>query len=409
MVTYKVLLDTRRAKSDGTYAVQIRITYNRTTSTVNTGVFIKEEFWNKQQLNISVSHPNAQLLNRKITECYLKVQKAVLEVESNGDFDFQVLKDSLTGAPKAASTVKVIYFKEFADKLVEDMLSINQTGNAIIYRTTINRFTAYVANPKLRLLDIDYTLLEGFKRKLLKDGVKQNTLSNYFRTLRAIYNKAIKTKLIDRSHYPFLDISIKTERTAKRAITVQDLSAIAKLELQPKSRKWHARNYFFLSYALIGASFTDLAYFTSANISKSRLKYKRRKTGKELSIKLQPYTEKLLAYYTGSNSKYLLPIIQPGVAEDSMKAKGLITQWIKTTNKWLRKIVEDCKLDCDVTTYVARHSWATTAKRLGYSIEIIAEAMGHEHGNRITNIYLDSFDQGLIDDVNSKVINCITK
>ncbi|GAA4925542.1 Arm DNA-binding domain-containing protein [Mucilaginibacter defluvii] len=69
MVTYKVLLDTRRVKSDGTYAVQIIITYNRTTSTVNTGVFIKEKFWNKEQLNVSPSHPNAQLLNRN--DCLL--------------------------------------------------------------------------------------------------------------------------------------------------------------------------------------------------------------------------------------------------------------------------------------------------------------------------------------------------
>lgn len=90
-----------------------------------------------------------------------------------------------------------------------------------------------------------------------------------------------------------------------------------------------------------------------------------------------------------------------------MRAKILIAQWIKTTNKWLGKIVEDCELNCEVTTYVARHTWATTAKRLGYSIEVIAEAMGHEHGNRITNIYLDSFDQSLIDTVNEKVIDVI--
>lgn len=69
-----------------------------------------------------------------------------------------------------------------------------------------------------------------------------------------------------------------------------------------------------------------------------------------------------------------MPIISPSVIEDSIKAKALITQWIKT-NKWLRKIAEECKLDCDVTTYVARHTWATTAKRLGYSIELIAEAL----------------------------------
>jgi integrase/recombinase XerD len=72
MVTYKVLLDTRRAKADGTYAVQIRITSNRVSTTSNTGVFIEESYWNEAQLNVHATHPNAQLLNRKITESYLR-------------------------------------------------------------------------------------------------------------------------------------------------------------------------------------------------------------------------------------------------------------------------------------------------------------------------------------------------
>jgi hypothetical protein len=129
--------------------------------------------------------------------------------------------------------------------------------------------------------------------QLIKDGVKQNTISNYFRTLRAIYNKAIKAKMVDRSHYPFLNIPIKTERTAKRAISVDELVTIAKRELKPKSQEWHSRNYFFLSFSLIGISFTDLAYLTPNNIKKGRLTYKRKKTGKELSIKLPPYTQHL--------------------------------------------------------------------------------------------------------------------
>jgi integrase/recombinase XerD len=107
------------------------------------------------------------------------------------------------------------------------------------------------------------------------------------------------------------------------------------------------------------------------------------------------------------NIKYLLPVLPNGVVEDSMAAKRAISQWIKTTNKWLNKIAEDCKIEDEVTTYVARHTWATTAKRLGYSIELIAEAMGHEHGNKITNIYLDTFDQSLIDEMNKKVIEFI--
>ncbi|HWZ35263.1 MAG TPA: site-specific integrase [Mucilaginibacter sp.] len=407
MVTYKIQMDTRRPKSDGTYAISIRITHNRQSTTFNTGVFINQEFWLTDKSAVSTSHQNSALLNKTITETYLKVQKAVIELESEQAFSFDNLKDRLNSQQAKPTISKSLPFKTFAEQLVTDMLSVNETGNAIVYRTTINRFMSFANDDKLKFNAIDYKLLDGFRRHLLKGGVKQNTISNYFRTLRAIYNKAIKAKVVDRSRYPFLDISVKSERTAKRAIAIDDLKAIASINLKPKSRKWHAQNYFFLSFALIGASFTDLAYLTPANIKKGRLTYKRRKTGKELSIKIQPYTEAILNQYTGSNGKYLLPVLTPDVVEDSMKAKALIAQWIKTTNKWLSKLVEDCNLDCEVTTYVARHSWATTAKRSGYSIEVIAEAMGHEHGNRITNIYLDTFDQSLIDQVNEKVIATI--
>lgn len=406
MVTYRILLDTRRAKSDGTFSVIIRITCNRVSSTINTGVFIRKEFWNNDKCNIIPAHENSNLLNKKVTEQYLKVQKAVIELESENAFDFDLLKQRLTDQPKPVIG-RSIPFKDYTQKVITEMLSVNQTGNAIVYQTTSNRFLSFTNNPKLKFIDINYTLLEEFKRQLLKDGMKQNTISNYFRTLRAIYNRAIKSKIVDRSHYPFLDITIKTERTAKRAISIDDLVKLARHELKPRSRHWHARNCFLLSFALTGASFTDLAYLTSDNIKKGRLVYKRRKTGKELSIKLQPFTEKLLTYYEGMNAKYLLPVLPSGVVEDSMNAKRAISQWIKTTNKWLGKIVEDCKIEDEVTTYVARHTWATTAKRLGYSIELIAEAMGHEHGNKITNIYLDSFDQNIIDEMNQKVIQII--
>jgi site-specific recombinase XerD len=407
MVYYKVVLDNRKPKTNGIYSVVVRITFNRKITTLTTGVRISQTQWNETTSQVLQAHPNFQLLNKTITEFYLKVQKVTLQLESDNEFTIEALRERLSDNYKAPATVKRVYFKDYGDQLVSDLISINKAGNAMVYKVAIKRFDEYVKNPKLKFTDINYNLLDGFKRQLLKDGVKQNTISNYFRTIRAVYNKAIKAKLVDRSHYPFLDIPIKTERTAKRAITVDELVKIANIELKPKSQKWHARNYFFLSFTLIGASFTDLAYLTPTNIKKGRLTYKRRKTGKELNIKLHSYAEKILSQYKGMNSKYLLPILPTNTVEDSMRAKAVLMQAIKLTNKYLERIVEDCKLDCEVTTYVARHSWATTAKRLGFSIELIAEAMGHEHGNKITNIYLDSFDQNVIDDANAKVISSI--
>ncbi|MBD1387046.1 phage integrase SAM-like domain-containing protein [Mucilaginibacter rigui] len=125
------------------------------------------------------------------------------------------------------------------------MLGINKAGNAIIYRTAINKVVTYANTPNLLFNEITYQFLDGFRNSLIKSGLKANSISNYFRTLRAIYNKAIKEKLINRSHYPFLDITVKTERTAKRAITVDEQICITKLNLKVNSQEWKARSYSF--------------------------------------------------------------------------------------------------------------------------------------------------------------------
>ncbi len=83
-------------------------------------------------------------------------------------------------------------------------------------------------------------------------------------------------------------------------------------------------------------------------------------------------TKKILSFYKTPDAKYLLPIIIGNVQEDSIQAKKLISQWIKTTNKYLKRIGTEIGLESPLTTYVARHTWATTAKRLGYSNELMS-------------------------------------
>lgn len=408
MVTYKILLDERRVKSDNTYSVIVRITFNRKVSTLNTGVNMHKEFWDFKNSNVKPTHPNAQLLNKKVTEFYLKVQKAVLKLESEETFSLEELKLWINNDGKPIIVKEVINFKDYADMLIADMLAINKAGNAIIYQTATNKLMAFTNSPKLKFIDITFGILDKFKTDLIKSGLKPNSISNYFRTLRAIYNKAIKEKIVDRSHYPFLDVTFKTERTAKRSITTEELIKIMRLDLKLISQEWKARSYFLISFALRGASFTDMAYLKPENIRRGYLTYKRRKTGKELKIKLLPFTMELFDHYKDTNLRYLLPILPDDIIEDSLQAKKVIFQWIKTSNNYLGRLAKTCEIEEELTSYVTRHTFATVAKKkLGYSNEVIAECLGHEYGNKITNIYLDNFDQSLIDEVNERVISLI--
>ncbi|HXI00495.1 MAG TPA: site-specific integrase [Sphingobacteriaceae bacterium] len=283
MVYYKLILDTKRLKDSGIYTIVVRITYNKNNTTLSTGVRIKEEYWDATSQLVVKSHPQFQILNQAISENYLKIQKAIHQLQDSHEFSFEALKDKLQDKPKAKPVI--IGFIEFTQSLIAEMMQLKQTGNAMIYQTAVNRLVRFCSR-NINFLEIDYTLLNGFKHNLMLDGVSTNTISNYFRTIRAIYNKAIKAKIVDRNFYPFYDIKIKQVRTVKRSITEDDLKKICAMGLEQNSPSFHARNYFLLSFSLIGISFTDLAYLKTENIVKDRIVFFRRKTHKQYNIKL---------------------------------------------------------------------------------------------------------------------------
>jgi len=123
------------------------------------------------------------------------------------------------------------------------------------------------------------------------------------RTLRAFYNKAIKHKVVDRSLYPFHDITLKAEKTKKRAIDKLLIKEIIDLDLTEHSTIWHVRNWFMLSFYLIGISIVDLALLTPSNIKNGRICYKRQKTGKLYDIKLLPQALAGLSYHGFATDK----------------------------------------------------------------------------------------------------------
>ncbi|MBD1364448.1 site-specific integrase [Mucilaginibacter sp. ZT4R22] len=405
MVTYKLALDERRAKQDGTFPLVVRVTFNRKVNAYQTGIYLKTEHWDKFALQVTKANTNALALSSKATEEYLKIQKAILKVESEGEFTFDALKDILY--PTQVKKMKEKSFKEFANDVMNDMKKVMRTGGAYVYQTAVNRLIDYCDDEAITFSKIDYTFLEKFKNSLYQQGLKENSVGNYFRTIRALYNKAIKAKIVSRELYPFNDIPIKTEKTAKRAIKADEVSKLYDYPKKTNSQEWHAANYLFLSFTLRGISFTDLAYLKPGNIKDGCVVYRRRKTKKLYNIRLHPVALNILKLYENGENGYLLPVFPKGMIEDGEESKKITRQWIKTTNKYLNRIAEQSKVGGNITTYVIRHTWATIAKRLGYSNELIAEGMGHEYGNKITNIYLDEFDQTLIEDMNDRVITSV--
>jgi integrase/recombinase XerD len=180
------------------------------------------------------------------------------------------------------------------------------------------------------------------------------------------------------------------------------------LDLPDHSSIWHVRNWFMLSFYLMGISFVDLSLLKPEDIKNGRISYKRQKTGKQYDIRLVPQALAIIDLYKKQPYGFILPIINRRTKDDEERLR-LIKDRTRLANKYLKRMAEQIGTDETITTYTSRHSWATICKKLGFSIEIIAECLGHEYGNKATAVYLDSFDQDVLDNANSVVADSLNK
>ncbi len=292
MATIKIILDARRPKKDGTCPLKLRIFQGDHYRDVSLKLTVKPEEWDDLRREVKRTHPNYKLLNHKILKEYTELEATLLREENTKTVDLDALASKAKGNEKPAPT-----FFEYGFSWVERLNKAGKVGNARAYENTLKRLASYLGHSKLKFKEINYDFLEDFQANLLSKGVKQNTISFYLRTIRTIFNKALKARVTERQYYAFEDFSIKNESTQKRAVGKEVIRMIEEVELPEGTPVWHHRNYFLLSFYLIGISFVDLSYLKWSDIQEGRVIYKRRKTGKIYSIKLTAKASRILEYY----------------------------------------------------------------------------------------------------------------
>ena len=205
-------------------------------------------------------------------------------------------------------------------------------------------------------------------------------------------------ELVKQEDYPFrkFNVSKLHEETAKRALTKEEVKAVINYPVAGKDYYTRlAVNLFTFSYFMGGINFADMAYLTERNIIENRLIYHRRKTGKLINLPMQEKALQVLKEYKKSHELYLFPILSSMHRTEQQKLNRL-HKVITKVNKALKTIGEELHIPTKLTTYVARHSYATVLKRAGVSTSIISESLGHS-SEKVTQIYLDGFENSQID------------
>lgn len=388
-MNYKILLDKRRSIQDGRYPLKMRIYEGRKYSDKSLNIFLHEDEWDEQAQIVLKKCKAYKDYNSKLIQEKADSEKVIL-------FGPEIVKPA---EPKPKQKHSII---EYGRKLSKEFEQVGKIGNSIIYNTAVEMLLRYTNQKGILFEDVDYSFLKDFQNHLLQRSVGVNTISIYLRTIRAIFNKAINEELTE--NYPFKKFKIKQQPTPSRSLTIQEFKQI--MDYKCSGDREFNRDLFLLSFCLIGINFSDLFLLKEENIVDGRVIFSRSKTHKIYSIILHEPALKIIAKYK-SNSEFLLPVLSP--AWKGMVLKKKIQQAIHICNNYLQKIAKDLKISKPVSTYYARYSWANFARTQGYSKDLIAEALGHEYGNKVTGIYLDAYDKEIIDDANEKVIAAVFK
>lgn len=241
-------------------------------------------------------------------------------------------------------------------------------------------------------------LMSRYNTYLSNNGLLRNSISFYNRVLRALYNRAVREGYA-RQRYPFAEVYTGVDVTRKRALSPETLREIASLSLADPELAL-SRDLFLFSFQARGMSYVDMAFLTRKNLRDGNIGYMRRKTGQQLTVRVESWMQEILLRWKDSTVKpYLLPIIKTADPKD---AYAQYTASLCAHNRNLHKIGEMVGLNYPLSSYSARHSWATVARDANIPISVISSAMGHT-SERTTRIYLTQLDSAVVDQANRQV------
>ena len=290
------------------------------------------------------------------------------------------------------------YFFPFIDYIAKHLKEENRNKTATILSTTKRSFERFLSGQDILLDKIDNDLMRKYETYLRNTGMMKNTISCYMRSLRSVYNQAVKRGLTSQKN-PFANIFTRIDKTVKRAVNEDIITQFKNLDLTEYTELALARDLFMFSFYMRGISFIDMANLRKSNVKNGYIIYSRSKTRQMLTVKLEACMQEIISRYESQTvADYLLPVYTAQNREN--------TSQLRNHNKRLKRISDLLGLEKPLSSYVSRHTWATLALRKGISVEVISESMGHEN-ETTTRIYLASLGQSVVDKANAEVIGLV--
>lgn len=404
MTSIKIRMNATRKNKDGMYPLIIQVIRSREKREIYTPYRLhKEEFKPKKEILRAGSRKKERVAYiHEATEYATRLKEHLVTVCNTLD---------ATGKDYAVDDIVIMYARYndlnnifvFTDYLSGELKEEGKDGTSANYLSAINAFGEFLDDPLFTFDKITPSLIAQYQSYLNRKKCEPNTRWAYFYQLRAIYHKAVAMGVVVSGVDPFSEVSIKREKTAKRAITGRQILMIEEADLSTKSELIRlARDLFMFSFYARGIAFVDMCYLTKKNLRCNKLSYRRKKTGQFLEMKVEPPLQQLIDKYADPTSPYLLPMLRE---DDSYEAYRIVQRKL---NKRILQVGDLLEFSVSLTFYVARHTWASLAQEAGIPISVISSCLGHNN-EATTRIYLTLINHNVLDEANNRVLNSYKK
>lgn len=385
----ELFLDTYHPKQDNTCNVKIRVYYNRYYKYYSTEIDLLPDEFN------SVLYAKRKTPEQKATAAQLNfyLGKANGIIEKLRVFTFDIFEEAYFEKRNIDNSVSYAF-----EKYIKELKADDRIGTAVTYECAINSLEAYKKN--LKFADVTPSFLKQYERYMIKNEKSTTTISMYLRSLRAIFNR----ENINKELYPFGrgKYEIPTAKNIKKALTMEEISLIFNHKITPGTNKDRARDYFIFMYLCNGMNVKDLCLLKWENIEDDFILYERAKTAntekekKPIRVALKPEAKDIIEKW-GQLSLSKKTFVFPHLTSEmnAEREREVYQQLTKIINKYLKEIAAELRIDKNITTYAARHSFATVLKRSGADISMISDLLGHSNV-QTTQSYLDSFEDDQI-------------
>lgn len=379
-----------------------QVIYNSMAGQISTPYMIFPEEWDPDIEELIIKPPSSRLyylksISRTI-HCDIERIHRIVRGWLDDNKSFTI--DELVEAFHKQSSSNTLF--AYMERMIRLYWRQGQYRTSETYATTLNSFRRFRSNIDIGLDEMDSTIIESYESSLKHSNLSQNTISFYLKHLRAVYNRAVDEELtIDRK--PFKRVSTAIGKTAKRAISLQNIKKLKAMDCSKNPSRMFARDMFLFSFYTRGMSFVDIAYLQKKNLKGGVLFYKRKKTNQQLMIHWEDCMQEILkSYGADTSSPYLFSIIKEPLENPRKQYQNAMF----LINRHLKEIGNRLGLNQPLTMYCARHSWASIARDEGIPLSVISEGMGHD-SEKTTQIYLASLKTEVIDKANRKILKLL--